>query len=189
MIASDVDPIELVVWLPALCRKMGVPYAIVNNKVRAAPLPHLLAGPPFASLCPSLFPSRPTSVAIVAHKSVVHCSFAGLPACRAAWGRWFTRRRPPPWRSPPSRRRTQPRLRRSPVRRPTNLTYCLFKSWPFVPSPGALGSQTELSALILTEHLIICSLSPRCCCCRDGQRALCQQRGGAPQVGRRHHGP
>ena len=34
VIASDVDPIELVVWLPALCRRMGVPYAIVNNKVR-----------------------------------------------------------------------------------------------------------------------------------------------------------
>ena len=34
VIASDVDPIELVVWLPTLCRKMGVPYAIVNNKVR-----------------------------------------------------------------------------------------------------------------------------------------------------------
>jgi len=32
VIASDVDPIELVVWLPALCRKMGIPYAIVNNK-------------------------------------------------------------------------------------------------------------------------------------------------------------
>merc|ERR1719231_1954005 len=26
VIAHDVDPIELVVWLPALCRKMGVPY-------------------------------------------------------------------------------------------------------------------------------------------------------------------
>ena len=32
VIASDVDPIELVVWLPALCRKLGVPYCIVNNK-------------------------------------------------------------------------------------------------------------------------------------------------------------
>lgn len=34
VIAHDVDPIELVVWLPALCRKMGVPYCIV--KVRGA---------------------------------------------------------------------------------------------------------------------------------------------------------
>jgi hypothetical protein len=30
VIAHDVDPIELVVWLPALCRKMGVPYCIVK---------------------------------------------------------------------------------------------------------------------------------------------------------------
>ena len=30
VIAHDVDPIELVVWLPALCRKMNVPYVIVK---------------------------------------------------------------------------------------------------------------------------------------------------------------
>jgi large subunit ribosomal protein L7Ae len=30
VIAHDVDPIELVVWLPALCKKMGVPYCIVK---------------------------------------------------------------------------------------------------------------------------------------------------------------
>ncbi|KAG8849239.1 60S ribosomal protein L8B [Serendipita sp. 411] len=29
-IADDVDPIELVIFLPALCRKMGVPYVIVK---------------------------------------------------------------------------------------------------------------------------------------------------------------
>ncbi|KAL1920131.1 60S ribosomal protein eL8 [Calcarisporiella thermophila] len=34
VIADDVDPIEIVVWLPALCRKMGVPYCIVKNKAR-----------------------------------------------------------------------------------------------------------------------------------------------------------
>merc|ERR1711997_586592 len=33
-IANDVDPIELVLFLPALCRKMGVPYCIVKNKAR-----------------------------------------------------------------------------------------------------------------------------------------------------------
>ena len=33
-IAHDVDPIEMVVWLPALCRKMGVPYCIVKGKAR-----------------------------------------------------------------------------------------------------------------------------------------------------------
>jgi ribosomal protein L7Ae-like RNA K-turn-binding protein len=30
IIAHDVDPIEIVVWLPALCKKMGVPYCIVK---------------------------------------------------------------------------------------------------------------------------------------------------------------
>ena len=43
VIAHDVDPIELVVWLPALCRKMEVPYAIVKGKSRlgAVNLAHL----------------------------------------------------------------------------------------------------------------------------------------------------
>merc|ERR1712095_40725 len=31
---NTVDPIELVMFLPALCRKMGVPYCIVKNKSR-----------------------------------------------------------------------------------------------------------------------------------------------------------
>jgi large subunit ribosomal protein L7Ae len=34
MIAHDVDPIEMVLFLPALCRKMGVPYCIVKGKAR-----------------------------------------------------------------------------------------------------------------------------------------------------------
>jgi len=34
VIAHDVEPIELTVWMPALCRKMGVPYCIVKNKSR-----------------------------------------------------------------------------------------------------------------------------------------------------------
>jgi large subunit ribosomal protein L7Ae len=34
VIAHDVDPIDLVVWLPALCRKMDVPYCIVKGKSR-----------------------------------------------------------------------------------------------------------------------------------------------------------
>merc|ERR1712080_146500 len=38
LIANDVDPIELVVFLPALCRKMGVPYAIVKGKARLGTL-------------------------------------------------------------------------------------------------------------------------------------------------------
>merc|ERR1712232_752401 len=34
VIAHDVDPIELVVWLPALCRNKGIPYVIVKDKAR-----------------------------------------------------------------------------------------------------------------------------------------------------------
>ena len=32
--------LQLVVWLPALCRKMGVPYVVVNNKGRLGTLVH-----------------------------------------------------------------------------------------------------------------------------------------------------
>ncbi len=53
VIAHDVDPLELVVWLPALCKKMGVPYAIV--KVRCAgPLRCLWAVPGVAVVTPRL---------------------------------------------------------------------------------------------------------------------------------------
>ena len=40
VIAHDVDPIELVVWLPALCRKKGVPFCIVKGKARLGKLVH-----------------------------------------------------------------------------------------------------------------------------------------------------
>lgn len=40
VIANDVEPIELVVWLPALCRKLDVPYCIVKNKARLGQLVH-----------------------------------------------------------------------------------------------------------------------------------------------------
>lgn len=40
VIAHDVDPIELVVWLPALCRKMGIPYCIIKSKARLGTVVH-----------------------------------------------------------------------------------------------------------------------------------------------------
>merc|ERR1712108_113535 len=40
VMGSDVDPIELVLFLPALCRKMGVPYCIVKNKARLGKVVH-----------------------------------------------------------------------------------------------------------------------------------------------------
>jgi large subunit ribosomal protein L7Ae len=39
-IANDVEPIEIVLFLPALCRKMGVPYCIVKNKSRLGRVVH-----------------------------------------------------------------------------------------------------------------------------------------------------
>jgi len=40
VIAHDVDPLELVVWLPALCRKMDIPYVIVKGKARLGVMCH-----------------------------------------------------------------------------------------------------------------------------------------------------
>merc|ERR1712070_1362302 len=40
MVACDVDPIELVIWIPALCRKMDVPFMIVKDKARLGALVH-----------------------------------------------------------------------------------------------------------------------------------------------------
>ena len=40
VIANDVDPIELVLWLPTLCRRMGVPFVIVKNKALLGKLVH-----------------------------------------------------------------------------------------------------------------------------------------------------
>merc|ERR1740129_2208530 len=40
VIAHDVDPIELVVWLPTLCRKKDVPYCIIEGKSRLGQLVH-----------------------------------------------------------------------------------------------------------------------------------------------------
>jgi len=40
VIAHDVDPIEIIVWLPTLCRKLEVPYVIVKSKARLGTLVH-----------------------------------------------------------------------------------------------------------------------------------------------------
>ena len=40
VIAHDVDPIELIVWLPTLCRKKDVPFCIIKNKARLGALLH-----------------------------------------------------------------------------------------------------------------------------------------------------
>lgn len=40
LIAHDVDPVELVCWLPQLCRKKDVPFAIIKGKARLGKLVH-----------------------------------------------------------------------------------------------------------------------------------------------------
>ena len=40
VIANNVDPIELVVWLPNLCRKMDIPYCFVKGKSKLGQLVH-----------------------------------------------------------------------------------------------------------------------------------------------------
>merc|ERR1711998_386901 len=40
VIAHDVDPIELVCWMPALCRKKDVAYCIMKGKARLGQLVH-----------------------------------------------------------------------------------------------------------------------------------------------------
>ena len=41
LIANDVDPLELVMWMPALCRKMQIPFMIVKDKARLGALVHM----------------------------------------------------------------------------------------------------------------------------------------------------
>jgi large subunit ribosomal protein L7Ae len=40
VIAHDLDPIVLAIFLPAQCRKMGVPYCIIKGKARLGCLVH-----------------------------------------------------------------------------------------------------------------------------------------------------
>merc|ERR1712207_20953 len=40
IIAHDVEPIEMICWLPALCRKKDVPYCIIKGKGRLGALVH-----------------------------------------------------------------------------------------------------------------------------------------------------
>merc|ERR1712167_82159 len=38
VIAHDVDPIEIVLWLPSLCKARGIPYCVVKSKARLGAL-------------------------------------------------------------------------------------------------------------------------------------------------------
>jgi large subunit ribosomal protein L7Ae len=34
LIANDVSPVEMVIWLPSLCKKLNIPFCIIKNKTR-----------------------------------------------------------------------------------------------------------------------------------------------------------
>merc|ERR1712146_546491 len=38
VIAHDVDPVEIVMWLPSLCHARGIPYCVVKSKARLGAL-------------------------------------------------------------------------------------------------------------------------------------------------------
>lgn len=40
IIAHDVEPVEIVLFLPALCKKMGIPYCIIKGKAKLGQLVH-----------------------------------------------------------------------------------------------------------------------------------------------------
>merc|ERR1711879_138734 len=40
VIAHDVDPLEIVMWLPTLCIKMGIPFVIVKGKAALGRIVH-----------------------------------------------------------------------------------------------------------------------------------------------------
>ena len=40
VMAHDVDPIELLVYLPTLCRKKGIPFAFIKGKARLGKVVH-----------------------------------------------------------------------------------------------------------------------------------------------------
>jgi len=71
VIAHDVDPIELVMYLPALCKKNDVPYCIIKGKARLGKLVHMKTA---------------TAVALTGVRSEDQKEFANLvESCRAGF--------------------------------------------------------------------------------------------------------
>jgi large subunit ribosomal protein L7Ae len=82
VIASDVDPVELVIWLPTLCRRMGVPYCIVNNKGHLGALVHQKKAAVVA-----LTDVKPEDVAALNKVAeIANAKFANNSETRRKWG-------------------------------------------------------------------------------------------------------
>ncbi|KAJ2656657.1 60S ribosomal protein L8 [Coemansia sp. RSA 1200] len=82
VIANDVDPIEIVIWLPALCRKMGVPYCIVKGKARLGTVVHQKTATALA-----LVDVKPEDKqALASLVSAANANFADKEDARRTWG-------------------------------------------------------------------------------------------------------
>jgi len=82
VIAHDVDPIEIVVWLPALCRKMDVPYCIIKSKARLGHLVHKKTATAVA-----LVETRPQDAAALSQViSAVRAKYNDSTATLKSWG-------------------------------------------------------------------------------------------------------
>merc|ERR1719161_3050896 len=97
VIAHDVDPIELVCWLPALCRKKDVPYCIIKGKGRLGQLVHKKAASCIAitsvaaedkkeldTLCPTSRHSSTTMLMCGENGAVVSWASSRSMSCSAA---------------------------------------------------------------------------------------------------------
>merc|ERR1712008_572401 len=97
VIANDVDPIEMVMFLPALCRKMGVPYCIVKNKSRLGRVcrrkttsssPSPTWSPTTGTVSPSWSsPSRLTTMSVERRSSATGEAAAWATSRRLRWPR------------------------------------------------------------------------------------------------------
>lgn len=99
LIPNDVDPIELVIFLPALCRKMGVPYAIVKGKARLGVVVHkkVTLPPPPSQNSPPPLPTPPRITHHPHRQPPCSRSPKSAPRTNPSW----------PSSSPPSRRATR----------------------------------------------------------------------------------
>ncbi|KAF4668369.1 60S ribosomal protein L7A [Perkinsus chesapeaki] len=82
VIASDVDPIELIVWLPTLCRKKDVPYCIIKGKSRLGQL----VGKKTASVVAVTEVGKEDAAALETIQKTMHVQYNENTDIRRHWG-------------------------------------------------------------------------------------------------------